>query len=129
MITRAFPNLLCPVPTDLAPFYETLLDFQHNFSADWFILLEDKENPDVTLGLLQQDHGSVPQSLSKTPSGQIITFVVPDCDVIHDRLQAMSHTPLTTPTDMEYGQRRMLVKDPIGAVIDISAPTAAMPGR
>lgn len=129
MITRAFPNLLCANPSELAPFYETLLDMQRSFAADWFILLEDRRKSDITLGLLQKDHGSVPAALRKAPAGQIITFVVADCDAIHARLRDMRHTPLTPPTDMDYGQRRMLIQDPCGAVIDISAPTAPTPDQ
>ncbi|MEL6965356.1 MAG: VOC family protein, partial [Pseudomonadota bacterium] len=51
--------------------------------------------------------------------------VVSDCDDVHKRAVEMSAEVVEPPTDMPYGQRRMLVRDPDGTLIDVSAPTAS----
>jgi predicted enzyme related to lactoylglutathione lyase len=56
----------------------------------------------------------------------MVTFVVDHCDAVHDAARAMGAEVLEPPTDMPYGQRRMLLRDPAGTVLDISAPIAAM---
>ena len=58
--------------------------------------------------------------------GAIVTFVVKDCDQIYQLAQNIGADIISAPTDMPYGQRRMLLKDPDGTVLDISAPTAPL---
>ncbi|MCZ4279232.1 hypothetical protein O4H49_00490 [Kiloniella laminariae] len=55
-----------------------------------------------------------------------MTFVVLDCDALYQQALRMHAEIVEKPTDMPYGQRRMLVRDPDGTVLDISAPTALL---
>ncbi|MDB9527643.1 hypothetical protein PN498_16725 [Oscillatoria sp. CS-180] len=57
--------------------------------------------------------------------GIYLTFVVPDVDDCHAKAQAMNVKILQPPTDEFYGQRRMLLVDPNGVLIDISALIAS----
>ena len=122
---RAFTNILVEEPAASAGFFCDLLGLQELFAADWFVLLGESG---VELGLLKRDHDSVPKPFRAAPSGVILTFVVADCDAAHDRAKRLSAEIVEPPRDMPYGQRRMLIRSPDGALIDISAPTAPPPG-
>ncbi len=75
----------------------------------------------LELGLLQHDHSIIPKTIRSMPTGVIITFVVEDSDVVHQKAMSMKTEIVEEPTDMPYGQRRLLVKDPEGTILDISA--------
>ena len=121
---RCFTNILSSNVEQSAEFYETLLNMKRHFDSDWFVILTHKNIEGLELGLLQRDHEFVPKSLQTPPSGIMITFVVDDCDDIHQKAKSLNTTIIEAPKDMPYGQRRMLIKDPDGTVIDISSPTA-----
>lgn len=123
---RAFVNLLSGSVHAAASFYEDLLGMTRHFDSDWFIILTHPDIDGLEYGILQRDHPIVPSSLQTAPAGVMMTFVVKDCDIVHLRAQSMGAEIVEAPTDMPYGQRRMLVLDPDGTVLDISAPTAQM---
>jgi predicted enzyme related to lactoylglutathione lyase len=95
---------------------------QRHFDSDWFVILTHPDADGLELGILQRSHDIVPQSVRSAPSGIIVTFVVDDCDAVHDRARACNARVLEKPTDMFYGQRRMLLCDPDGTVVDVSSP-------
>lgn len=123
-MNRSFTNILCDDPAAVAPFYEGLLNMRRSFDADWFILLEGPEGGHE-LGLLSRDHDTVPDGAGQ-PGGAILTFVVSDCEVAHARALDLGLTIQQPPHDTPYGQRRMILRDPAGMLVDISAPTAPM---
>ena len=118
---RSFTNILVEDVTQTAAFYETLLGLKPKFSSDWFVNLEDPDNPGLELGILEQTNDIVPTGAGKPPAGIILTFVVDDCDAIHRRALAENADIVEAPTDMPYGQRRMIVRDPAGTFVDISS--------
>ncbi|MBG6164328.1 putative enzyme related to lactoylglutathione lyase [Labrenzia sp. EL_13] len=118
---RGFTNILAVDVAQTAAFYETLLGLKPKFSSDWFVNLADPGNPDLELGILQRTNEIVPASARQAPAGVILTFVVDDCDTIHQRAIASNADIVEAPTDMPYGQRRMIVRDPAGTFIDISS--------
>jgi len=124
---RAFANLLSRSVETTASFYEGLLGMTRHFDSDWFVILTHPDIDGLEYGILQRDHPIVPASVQGAPAGLIMTFVVADCDAVHHRAQAIGAEIVEDPTDMPYGQRRMLVRDPDGTVLDISAPTAPPP--
>lgn len=121
---RAFVNILSRSVPDTARFYEALLGMTVHFASDWFIILTHAENEGLEYGILQHDHPTVPPEIRHPPAGVIVTFVVRDCDAAYRRAQDLGAEILQVPTDMPYGQRRLLLRDPDGTVLDISAPIA-----
>lgn len=121
---RCFSNILSKNVSATATFYEDLLGMKRHFDSDWFVILTHHDIEGLELGILQRDHEFVPEAIRAHPAGVMITFVVDDCDAIHERAQKHDALVVETPKDMPYGQRRMLLKDPDGTVVDISAPTA-----
>ncbi len=121
---RAFMNILSGSVEATARFYEDLLGMQRHFESDWFIILTHPDMNGLEYGILQRNHQIVPQTVQGAPAGVIVTFVLEDCDNVYRRAQSIGADVIEPPTDMPYGQRRMLVRDPDGTVLDISAPTA-----
>ena len=53
------------------------------------------------------------------PQGFYITFVVDDVDELFEVAQAENFGVFQAPLDTFYGQRRLLLKDPNGTVVDV----------
>ena len=123
---RAFINILTHDVGQTADFYETLLGMKRHFDSDWFVILTHPDIPGFEYGILQIDHDIVPHEVRKPAGGAIVTFVVSDCDEVHKKASELQAEIISPPTDMPYGQRRMLIRDSAGTIIDVSAPTAEM---
>jgi len=119
---RQFTNILTEKVAETAAFYEQLLGMTAQFSADWFVNLVDPETPGLELGILSQTSDIVPAAARKAPAGVLLTFVVEDCDTLHERAKDMDADIVEAPRDLPYGQRRMIVRDPAGTFVDISSP-------
>ncbi len=123
-VQRSFTNVLSGDVQKSSAFYENLLGMTRHFESDWFVILTHKDIDGLEYGILQRDHAIVPPDVQATPAGVIITFVVADCDEVYHKAVAAGASVIEEPTDMPYGQRRMLLHDPDGTVVDVSAPTA-----
>ncbi len=121
-MNRAFTNILCQDVQQTARFYEALLGLKPVGDFGWFILLGSDETPGFELGILQRNHETIPPDLAVPPAGVILTFVVADVEKIYSQALAMDVEILQAPTDLPYGQRRLLLRDPAGSTVDISAP-------
>ena len=119
---RCFTNILSDNIGRTADFYTEVLGMQRHFDSDWFVILTHPDIDQLELGILQRDHSIVPPSVQHEPSGVIVTFVVADCDAVYAKAKACGAEVLESPTDMFYGQRRMLLRDPDGTVVDVSSP-------
>lgn len=119
---RAFTNLLSDDVKQSAQFYESLLGLKRHFDSDWFVILVHDELNGFEFGILQKTHEIVPAAIRNSPSGLIVTFVVDDCESVFAKATQSGADILQPPTDMPYGQRRLLLRDPDGTVVDISSP-------
>lgn len=118
---RCFTNILCESVDKTARFYEHILGMTRHFDSDWFVILTSKSIDGLELGILQRDHEIIPDELRTKPAGVIITFVVDDCNTIQSKAAEIGAQIIEPPTDMPYGQRRMLLRDPDGTVVDVSS--------
>ncbi len=121
---RSFTSVLSGDVQKSSAFYENLLGMTRHFESDWFVILTHKDVDGLEFGILQRDHAIVPSDIRAAPAGVIVTFVVTDCDEVYRKSVAAKASIIEEPTDMPYGQRRMLLRDPDGTVLDVSAPTA-----
>lgn len=121
-MNRAFTNVLSGNVEITATFYQQLLGMERHFDSDWFVILTHQDMTGFELGILERDNEIVPVQLRQKPSGLMLTFVVADVDQIYLVAQNLGADILQTPTDMPYGQRRMLLSDPDGTTLDVSAP-------
>jgi len=118
---RCFTNILSENVDSTAKFYESILNMKRHFDSDWFVILTHDELNDFEFGILQRQNDIVPEAIRKAPAGVIVTFVVSDCDVVYERASKLDNVVIEPPTNMPYGQRRILLRDPDGTIIDVSS--------
>jgi len=102
-------------------FYTKLFDFNVDYDSDWFIHLISKDKK-LELGIIDKTNDIVPKDFQNNPQGFYITFVVENADEIFKISKAEKFEIVSEPTDTFYGQRRLLLKDPNGTLVDISSP-------
>ncbi|MEO1193598.1 MAG: VOC family protein [Pseudomonadota bacterium] len=124
---RLFTSILTGDVQAAARFYEALLGFERHFDSDWFVILVPPGNPGPELGLLQRDHAIVPAEAQAAPAGVLLTFVLDDIAGLDIRAEALGGRVVKPSEDMPYGQRRLLIRDLDGTLVDLSAPLARRP--
>ena len=120
---RAFTNILSDKVDETAEFYEDLLGMTRHFSSDWFVILTHADMPGFELGILQKDHAVVPEEAQRACGGSMLTFIVDDISATEATVRRAGATVIEPKRAMDYGQTRMIVKDPAGTLVDLSAPT------
>lgn len=103
-------------------FYIGLLGFEVNYDSDWYVQLRNPDVPGVEFGIIQRTHKLVPPGFQTAPSGMYMTFVVQDVDARYAQALAMGVRVVQPPRNEFYGQRRFLVLDPGGCLVDICSP-------
>lgn len=90
------------------------------FEASWVVMLARKEGGPIVLGLTMADHPSKPPGPEAFDGkGMIMTFQVEDAAAEHKRLQAAG-APIAYGLAVEpWGQRRFMVRDPSGILVDV----------
>jgi len=102
-------------------FYTSLFDFEVSYKSDWFIHLR-ADDSGMELGIIHRSSEVIPREFQKTPQGSYITFVVDSVDDSYHIANVRGYQIISEPELMFYGQRRMLLQDPNGILIDISSP-------
>ncbi|WP_259781694.1 VOC family protein [Aestuariispira ectoiniformans] len=125
-IDRFFTNLMTSRLPATQEFYASLLDMVTCFESDWFVIMTPRDRPQFELGLIDSGSELIPASYCDTPRGSYFTFVVEDVSEIYDRAKSNGYKVIQPPRDEAYGQRRMLVEDPNGYLVDVSAPAASV---
>jgi predicted enzyme related to lactoylglutathione lyase len=122
-INRLLTNICSSNLPASKAFYTKLFDFNVDYDSDWFVHLISNDQQ-LELGIIDRNSEIVPAEAQVTPAGFYLTFVVDNADEIHTIAQAENFTVLAEPEDTFYGQRRLLLKDPDGAIVDVSSPIA-----
>ena len=119
-----FIDILAPDVAATRDFYVELFGFRATFDSDWFVNLAAPGQPTLEVGILREDHEIVPER----PRGPaMLTLVVPDADAIHAAAKARGVEIMEPPRDLFYGQRRLLLRDPAGTLVDVSSECAPDP--
>jgi catechol 2,3-dioxygenase-like lactoylglutathione lyase family enzyme len=124
-LSRLIPNICSQNLAVSREFYQTLLGLEVTFDSDWYVQVAAPGNPPFELGIIQGDHELIPPAFQAVPQGVYLTIVVDDVEAVYARAQAMHHPVVQPPKDEFYGQRRMLIADPNGLLLDISSPIPA----
>ncbi len=101
--------------------YIDRLGYTVAFDSDWFVQLRSASNETVELGILLRNHEIVPEPFRGARAGSMLTVVIDDVDRVHARCVAAGDRIVEPPRDLFYGQRRMLVLDPEGMLVDVSS--------
>lgn len=120
-INRLITNICSSKLQESKEFYITLFDFEVNFESDWFINFISKDKR-FELGIIDQHNDIVPKPAQNPPDGFYLTFVVDDVDELYAKAEGLGIAIIEPPHDTFYGQRRLLLKDPDGVSVDVSAP-------
>ncbi len=120
-MNRIMTNICSDNLTKSRNFYTKLFHFDVNYDSDWFVHLISK-NKKLELGIISRTNDIVPKEFQKNPQGFYVTFVVDNVDEIFETAISEKFEIISEPTDTFYGQRRLLLKDPNGALVDISSP-------
>ena len=121
-MNRAFTSILCSNVGATAQFYQSLLGMTRAGDFGWFIVLSHDALPGFELGILARNHETIPPEVATRSGGVILTFVVDDVEAVHQKAKAVQAEVVQGPTDLPYGQRRLMLRDPAGTAIDISSP-------
>ena len=120
-MNRLFANVCSSNLSNAKRFYTELFGFQVKYDSDWFVHLCDPVNSSLELGLIDQNHELVPESARGQSSGIYITLVVNDVDSVYRKAQELKVKIIAPPTPTFYGQKRMLLQDPDGSLLDVSS--------
>lgn len=121
IIDRIMTNICSENLTETKIFYTKLFDFNVDFDSDWFIHLVSKDKK-YELGIIDRSNENVPKGFQNSPQGFYITFVVENAEELFAIAESEKFTIVSKPMDTAYGQRRLLLKDPSGTLVDISSP-------
>lgn len=125
-IDRVMYNVVADDLAAVRDFYTRLLDFETIYESDWYITLVSRQGPRFELGIIRRDSEATPPAATRPPGGGYLTFVVPEVLVAFEQARAIGAEIIEPPTDLFYGQRRMLLRDPAGTIVDISSPSPSM---
>lgn len=127
MITRGFANIVASDLPATKAWYVELLGWATEFDSDWFVHLKAPDVPGVELGIIAAGHQIVPEALEAEPRGVLLTVVVDDVDNTHDQAIRQGYEVVEQPRDLFYGQRRMILRDPAGTLVDVSSECEPSP--
>ena len=120
-INRIMTNICSERLQESKNFYVKLFGFNVDFDSDWFIHLISKDRQ-LELGIIDRKNEIVPADIREQPQGFYITFVVENVDALFEVAKTEKFEVVQAPADTFYGQRRLLLKDPNGAMVDVSSP-------
>jgi catechol 2,3-dioxygenase-like lactoylglutathione lyase family enzyme len=90
------------------------------FEATWVVMLCHRDDGSISLGLMSSDHPSHPPGPDVFDGrGMILTLQTDDATALHAQVAAASATIEHPLTDEPWGQRRFMVRDPSGILIDV----------
>lgn len=129
MIVDTYPLFTVARLADSRAFFVDHFDMHVVFEATWVVMLAPAGEEGVRLGLMSSDHPSRPPGPEVFGGlGMILTVQVLDADHWHERLRergvAIEHPLQQAP----WGQRRFMVRDPSGIVVDVVEQTEPEPG-
>ncbi len=119
-INRLMTNICSDKLAESKYFYTKLFDFQVNFDSDWFVHLRSKDQT-FEIGIIERTHQIVPKAYQNHPQGFYITLVVDNADDVFKMALKENFEIIAKPSDTAYGQRRFLLKDPNGMLLDVSS--------
>jgi len=119
---RILTNICSDDLQESKEFYVKLLGFQVKYDSDWYVQLCSPKDSEIEYGIIQRDHELVPKEYQNTPNGIYVTFVVENVDVVYGMAVDMGIPIIQEPRNEFYGQRRFLVKDPNGCLVDVCSP-------
>ena len=126
-IQRQITNHIAEDPRKSAAFYVRAFGMVVRFESDWFVHLAVEGQDGLELAFLLRDHELVRNVPGPPTTGQLLTLVVDDLDAVVEAAVSAGAELVEPARDLFYGQRRALIRDPDGTVVDLSTPCSPDP--
>lgn len=129
MIVDSYPLFTIARLADSRAFFVDQFDMRIVFEATWVVMLSPSDDDSIALGLMSSDHPSRPPGPEVFGGlGMLLTLQVLDATAWHARMLERG-VPLAHPLhDAPWGQRRFMVRDPSGILVDVVEQTEPEPG-
>ncbi len=114
-VRRIKPNILSERFDESRAFYHDVIGLGGGDGLDW-ILFFGGEQPEVPLSVMKLD--------IKAHVHPDVSIEVDDVDEVYERARASGAEIVYPLTDEDWGLRRFFVRDPNGAVINVTQHTA-----
>lgn len=126
-----YPLITTPHLTEVRDFYVSHFGLAVVFEASWFVYLSGAGEPGsrgATLAFMHPDHPSSPPGPEVfSGKGAILTLEVSDAAGLYEKLRG--RVPVVHPlTDEDWGQRRFMIRDPAGVLVDVVEQISPKPG-
>jgi predicted enzyme related to lactoylglutathione lyase len=128
-LNRVLFNILVKDMATSVNFYQRIVDLHPVYESEWFVVLTPSGQPNVQIGLIDHVSEFTPRHAWGTHEGAYMTFVVDDVFAALQAARDLGVEVIEEPVALEYGQTRMLVRDPNGMILDLSTPTAELADR
>ena len=122
-VNRILFNILAKDLPASVEFYRRIGNLQPVYQSDWYVVMTPQGQPNVQIGLIDQVSEFTPRHAWGVHEGTYLTLVVDDVRLALQEAQDMGIEIIQEPVALDYGQTRMLIRDPNGLIIDISTPT------
>ena len=113
-------------------FYVRHFGFGVAFEASWFVYLQgapEEGQRGATLAFMHPDHPTCPPGPDSFDGrGMILTIEVADAASVHERLSTAGAPVVHPLRDEDWGQRRFMVRDPAGILVDVVQQIDPKPG-
>jgi catechol 2,3-dioxygenase-like lactoylglutathione lyase family enzyme len=110
-VRRIKPNILSERFDESRDFYSDVIGLEGGEGLDWIIFFGTGQR-EVQLSVMKLD--------IKAHIHPDVSIEVDDVDAVHERAQAAGADIVYPLTDEEWGLRRFFVRDPNGAVINVT---------
>ena len=130
-IRDMYPLITAPDLDAVKTFYETHFDASAVFQANWFLMLvlPDEDGGARTLAFMTPDHPSRPPGPEPFDGkGMILTLQVDDAAAAFARAEARNAPIHYALADEPWGQRRFMLRDPAGMLLDVVEQTEPAAG-
>lgn len=122
-LKRVIFNILAKDLEASANFYRRIANFEEIYTSDWYVVMKAPGLDGLELGLIDQVSEFTPRHAWGVHEGTYLTLVVDDVHLALETARSMGIEIIQEPVALDYGQTRMLIRDPNGLIIDISTPT------
>lgn len=122
VVEQIFFNVFSSNIEEARAFYVDFLGLKPAFDSSWYLQVCSSGNTQRMIGILSRDAEIVPEAFRDAPRGGMLTLVVDDVDALHTRAAEQALDIVESPRNLFYGQRRMLLRDPDGTLVDVSTP-------
>ena len=128
-IVDSYPLLTVSKPHESAAFFCRCFEMHELFGATWIVVLAHRNSDSVALGLMASDHPSQPPGPELFNGlGMIFTIQVDDATALYARLSAAGEPVHHELVDCPWGQRRFMLRDPSGILVDVVEQIEPAPG-